>query len=219
MAFRQEPPQSFKDAFELAKKLIARNKNIQSERAIELESESLVSHAFAEATSKRLNRVELFSRFQDRFPPDAGEKLIVASLARAEGIPLQYILSKAAFLDDIFEVKRGVFIPRPETELLVSIAQEDIESNFKSDAIGFEVGLGTGVISISLLKNLPKLKMVATEISPAAIEIATKNAKEFRVESRLKILTTTATAAILEPFKQEVLSQKQRFDFLISNPP
>jgi release factor glutamine methyltransferase len=219
MAFRQEPPQSFQDAYELAQKLIARNKNIQTQRALELESESLVSHAYAETSHKKLSRVELFSRMKDRFPQDAGEKLIVLAMSRAEGIPLQYILGKAAFIDDIFSVKKGVFIPRPETELLVSIAQEDIEGLFKADSCGMEVGLGSGVISLSLLRFFPKLQMVASEWLDVAAEVAMNNAKELKVESRLKILRPKSRSDVLDSFKLEVIERKRRFDFLISNPP
>ncbi len=89
--------------------------------------------------------------------------------------PLQYITGNVQFYDRSFYVRRGVFIPRPETEL---IAQKVIEFFKKSDCTNLRIGepyVGSGVLAATLAAEIPGAKVFASDISPEAIQTALEN--------------------------------------------
>ena len=90
---------------------------------------------------------------------------------RMSGEPLQYILGKTEFMGLEFIVDKNVFIPRPETEILVEIAAEYVTSKNILD-----LGTGSGCIAVSLAKLLPRARITATDISDKALRVAMKNA-------------------------------------------
>ncbi|HEO64199.1 MAG TPA: peptide chain release factor N(5)-glutamine methyltransferase [Candidatus Omnitrophica bacterium] len=127
---------------------------------------------------------------------------------RKQGYPLQYLTGRVNFFGFDFITKEGVFIPRPETELLV----EYVVSNFKA-VRGLkivEVGTGSGIISICLTKLLADCKIIATDISIQAIGLASANA--LLNGCRDEIL-------FIKGDKTEFLHREGYFDLLVSNPP
>ena len=124
-----------------------------------------------------------------------------------EGYPLQYILGEWEFYGHSFYVEEGVLIPRPETELLVDEVLKRL--NKAEPAIGIELGVGTGCISITLLIHKKKLKMVGNDINIKALKLAKKNAERHGVSQRFLIFGGSLFQAV-KPFA---------FDFLVSNPP
>jgi len=129
---------------------------------------------------------------------------------RASGIPLQYLIKRVNFYGYDFFIQKGVFIPRPETELLIEKAV-DIYNRyfFPSRMIKIlDIGTGCGNISITLAKEIKKSVIVATDISEKAIKTADYNAKIHGVENRIKFLKVN-----LFPLK------KRRFNIIVSNPP
>ncbi len=90
--------------------------------------------------------------------------------------PIQYLVGKTFFYEGYFKVNQYVLIPRPETEELVHKVLQDISSK---ECSVFEVGVGSGCISISLAKNRPHWKISAIDISHEAIEVAKFNNKQY----------------------------------------
>ena len=127
---------------------------------------------------------------------------------RAEGYPLQYLTGRQAFFQLDFEVTPDVLIPRPETELIVEVGIEILKH--KATPVFADVGTGSGAIVISLLRELPRARAVAVDVSPGALKVAKRNAERHRVSDRLQFIesdlfsTTDARAA---------------FDLIVSNPP
>jgi release factor glutamine methyltransferase len=93
---------------------------------------------------------------------------------RIEGEPIAYITGQREFWSLPFHVNRHTLIPRPETEELVHIIIQDNQSF--SNLKVLDIGTGTGVISISLMKHLKKADVYAIDISKKALETAEKNA-------------------------------------------
>lgn len=126
---------------------------------------------------------------------------------RAGREPLQYIRGTQEFYGLEFEVTRDVLIPRPETELLVERAIE-ILREIKSPRF-LDVGTGSGCIPVSILNNVPAAMGLAVDISPAAIEVAQRNAEKHGVDHRLRFIESDVFTNI----------PREGFDLIVSNPP
>jgi release factor glutamine methyltransferase len=93
---------------------------------------------------------------------------------RGAGTPLQHLTGEQAFRRITLEVRPGVFIPRPETETLVSAALRELGD---TDApVVVDVGTGTGAIALSIKDERPDANVFATDISPEAVDLARANA-------------------------------------------
>ena len=103
---------------------------------------------------------------------------------RISGEPLQYILGKAEFMGLEFKVNKEVFIPRPETEILVETAIEIARRlSVMDDRLKIlDIGTGSGCIAVSLAKFMRGVEVIATDISDKALEIAKQNARLNNVE-------------------------------------
>ena len=122
--------------------------------------------------------------------------------------PIQYIIGKTEFYNNLFFVNKSVLIPRPETEELVDwIVKEN--KNTKKTLNILDIGTGSGCIAISLAKNLPSA-VTAIDVLVKALETAEKNAQLNNVK------ITLLNKNILEN-KDLKLSEKQ--DIIVSNPP
>ena len=129
---------------------------------------------------------------------------------RAAGEPSAYITGHKEFYGLDFKVDPRALIPRPETELLVELALE-FAARRTSSVEGLtiaEVGVGCGAITIALAVNLSGARLVATDISPAALELASENVSSHGVEDRVTLLE----GDLLQPVSGPI-------DILVSNPP
>lgn len=121
-------------------------------------------------------------------------------------IPIQYLLGFTHFYGIKLHVNNSVLIPRNDTEILVETAIKYIQqNNYKLIA---DIGIGSGNISIALLKNCPQISVIATDISSKAIEIATKNIDIYNLNKRITIHNCSFLNNITE-----------KLDAVISNPP
>lgn len=132
------------------------------------------------------------------------EKLIKK---RATHYPLEYMINKVSFYGETFIIKENVLIPRPETEILVEKAFEILKDIQNPKII--EVGIGSGIISVTLAKLIPSLKIIAVDINEDAISLAKQNAKKHNVENQIEFLKSD----ILREVKDN------EFTMCISNPP
>jgi len=122
--------------------------------------------------------------------------------------PFQHIAGKQEFYGLEFLVSSDVMIPRPETELVVEAGIDLLKHT--EDVRLCEIGVGSGCIIVSLLRNLPGAKAVGLEISRAALEVASENARRLGVSDRLELVRSDL---------YDGLGAEQVFDLIVSNPP
>ncbi|MDA9130608.1 peptide chain release factor N(5)-glutamine methyltransferase [Gammaproteobacteria bacterium] len=122
-----------------------------------------------------------------------------------EGIPLDYILNESSFLDFTFYVDSRVLIPRPETELIV---EKVIDFALNKNSNVLDVGTGSGCISISLAMLRPDLKILASDISSDALDVARINLQNYEVNNVLLVKSNWLSYA-----------KTESLDLVISNPP
>jgi release factor glutamine methyltransferase len=120
---------------------------------------------------------------------------------RAAGEPIAYILGHKEFYGLELTVNSAVLIPRPETELLVDLALD------RNPGSVLDVGTGSGAIALAIKRHRPDARVVATDASAAALEVARRNAARFNLEVELR------HGRWYEPVAGE------RFEAIISNPP
>ena len=123
----------------------------------------------------------------------------------SNGEPVQYIVGNVDFYGNKLYVNKNVLIPRFETEELVDNTIKLVEKNFNGKVNILDIGTGSGAIAISLKKNLDS-KVVATDISKEALEVAKNNAKYNDVD--ISFINTNLFDNI-----------DDKFDVVISNPP
>jgi release factor glutamine methyltransferase len=120
--------------------------------------------------------------------------------------PMQYITGSQEFFSLLFEVTPAVLIPRPETEHLVEAALEHIGG----EAVRIlDVGTGSGAIAVSLAHARPQSHLTAVDLSPAALEVARRNAQRHGVLDRVTFLQSNLLATV----------DGADFDVVVSNPP
>lgn len=220
-------PNTFDDALKMVGAILQTSPTLVMRGSIETESEQLVIGAFRQATGRgrTFGRNDLYVRVMDVFPKEAGEKLVVMANRRAHGEPLQYLLGYQYFLNHEYEVDTSVLIPRPETEILVYETMQTFKRQIEQPTSGIEIGVGSGCISIELLKLFPGLFMVATELSEGAMAIANRNADKIlgKDSQRLRVFLSKTQDEVFEPLERnsEVLGRSIRVpvDFIVSNPP
>jgi release factor glutamine methyltransferase len=127
---------------------------------------------------------------------------------RCGGVPLQYLTGIQPFMGLDLTVEPGVFVPRPETEVLVETALEAL-----GDApapVVADVGTGTGAVALAIKRGRPDARVLATDVSEAAVTLARTNA------DRLGLGVEVFGGPFLDPLPVEF---EGRLDLLVSNPP
>jgi release factor glutamine methyltransferase len=122
---------------------------------------------------------------------------------RAAREPVAYILGVKEFYGRSFEVARGVFIPRPETELLVQLALEAIPK--EEPARVLDLCSGSGAVGVSIAAERPQAQVDLVEISPAASAAASRNA-ERHAKGRARVHQGDLYAALPEQLRYRVIT-------------
>lgn len=152
-------------------------------------------------------RLEL--HLEEKVPPSLFPQFAARIEARKQRIPLAYLLGKAAFWEDEFEVEEGVLIPRPDTETLIESFVRHAGFSKESRFLFLDLGTGSGNIAVTLAKIFPKAEGIASDISRTALKVAGRNAKRLGVGERIRFVRADG----LPPFKET------QFDVIVSNPP
>ena len=161
-----------------------------------------------------LSRVELYA-YHDRPLSDEERALLRDGVRRrAAGEPLQYVTGEVAFRHIVVKVRPGVLIPRPETEVLVDSVLGAIDAAIgdRGEALVVDLCTGSGCIALAIAQERPAARVVATDLSPVAIEVAAENAARLGLAARIDC----REGDLFAPVPRELLGT---FDVVIANPP
>jgi release factor glutamine methyltransferase len=170
------------------------------------EAGSLLSHAVAR------DRTFLITHADESLTAEQLRSFRSTVGRRAAGEPLQYITGAQEFYGLDFEVNENVLIPRPETELLVETALELLKG--ADSPLVCDVGTGSGCIAVSLVHARRDARAFALDVSPAALEVAARNAARNGVADRIDLLVSDCFDALASA--EHVGA---RCDLIASNPP
>jgi release factor glutamine methyltransferase len=185
-----------------------------------LAAELLLMHTLGQ------DRAWLYAHPEHALDAAAREEYFALIARRAAGAPTQHLTGHQEFWGLDFEVTPDVLIPRPETENLIEVSLERLGiSNAAHDAPRrnaelriADVGTGSGCIAIALAHELPAAQIIATDISPAALEVARRNATRHHVAERIKFIDCNLLEAFLHE-SQFTNHESRPFDLIASNPP
>ena len=186
----------------------ARTKLKQASDAPDIDAQRLLLHAL-----KKADTSWLYAHNEER-PTEQERKYFEQCIdRRSKGEPLAYILGSAEFYGRAFIVTPDVLIPRPETEELIRTALAYIQKH-RTEQPGLviaDIGTGSGCIAITLACELqdPRIRIIATDISPTALTIAKRNADNHNVT---EFITFT---------QQDMLEKlpSNSLNLIVSNPP
>jgi release factor glutamine methyltransferase len=165
-----------------------------------LEAELLLRHVL------NINRTQLYLDLEKELSPQDEKVFGTLIERRLKGEPAAYITGHREFYGRDFQVNPHTLIPRPESELLVETALR-LAQNHRISTIA-DIGTGCGAIAVSLALELPKAKIYATDISPAALEVARINCQRHGVADRVHLIQ----GDMLEPLPEPV-------DLIVANLP
>jgi release factor glutamine methyltransferase len=124
---------------------------------------------------------------------------------RRDREPVAYILGHRDFYGRRFTVAPDVLIPRPDTETLVDHALQCIPEDAGCRVL--DVGTGSGAIAVTIAAERPLATLTATDISDAALRVASKNAERLGVADRVRFE------------RADLLTDAEQYDIIVSNPP
>ena len=173
-----------------------------------------IGSAEAELSARRLaehvlgwDTARYFTSSNETAPSRFAERYDALVARRAAREPAAYITGRQEFWNLSFEVSPSVLIPRPETELIIEAALDELVSHRGRDLTIADAGTGCGCLAVALAREFPHARVVATDISEAALDVARRNARRHGVADRIRFLQTN------------LLDTLEDFDLIVANPP
>ncbi len=159
------------------------------------------------AAAGPLTSAQLITSLNDAQPADEAERFNALVVRRGSREPLSHILGRVGFWTLELEVTPDVLTPRPDTETVVEAALSGLSDRTAPLRI-LDIGTGSGAIVLALLSELPNATGLATDISPAALAVARRNAERNGLGDRISFKQTSWADGVDGPF-----------DLVLSNPP
>ncbi|MCB2204635.1 peptide chain release factor N(5)-glutamine methyltransferase [bacterium] len=190
--------------------LIQKSTTFFAEKGIDeakLSAEHLLAHVLGQ------KRLQMYLRFDQ--PVKEEELTVFRELVRRrlKHEPVQYIVGSTEFYGLEFKVTPDVLIPRPDTEHLIDTVLDFHKAGQLADDMQIlDIGTGSGAIAIALAAQLPSIRVVATDISAAALAIASANAERNKVADRIDFVEH-------DIFTDNLPGGGEQFDIVASNPP
>ena len=166
-----------------------------------LEARMLLQHVRAGLTHARM-----IADPDLQLTEDESARFTQLALRRLQGEPMAYLLGEREFYGRRFRVSPAVLIPRPETEHLVEAALQRVAATAPMRVL--DLGCGSGAIAVTLALEVPAWQVQAIDLSPAALEVASDNAKQLG-----------AVVHFHQGSWYQPLAGQGNFDLIVSNPP
>lgn len=160
------------------------------------DARALVAHALGVAA----NRIVLLG--SDPIDLKAQERLAGYLERRLRHEPVSKITGWRQFWGRDFHISKAVLDPRPETETVI------VEALKHPAATVLDLGTGSGILAVTLMAEWPKAQALATDISPAALAVAGKNAARYDIGDRLSFAQSNWFEGV-----------QGEFDLIVANPP
>ena len=188
-----------------------------------------------------LSRVQLYTNYDKPLTKDELARMHALIERRAAGEPLQYVTGEMPFRHIIVRCESGVLIPRPETEVLVDKVLEWLDATDDGNAsdtdnatdagdaadtddsrgasaptaehrLILDLCTGTGCIALSIAHERANTQLIATDIAPEAIKLATRNAEALDLQERVSFIECDLASGVADELRGHI-------EVIVSNPP
>jgi release factor glutamine methyltransferase len=159
-----------------------------------------------------IKRIELYTQFNKVVGQEQLSQLHKLVKRAGTHEPIAYLTGKKEFYSLEFEITKDCLIPRPETELLVERAIEFLRTR-NGEQFVCDLCTGSGCVAVAIARNFANCRIVATDISDAALAVAEKNVAKHGLMNRIKLLQ----GDLFEPVIAGL--GPARFDLIVGNPP
>lgn len=190
----------------------------------EYDARLLLAHACGVSLAE-LNKALLMGDYKN-FSPDYASKYSDFVSRRASREPLQHIIGRAPFRYLDLRVGKGVFVPRPETEVVVDAGLDWLRESHISKPTVVDLCAGSGAIGLSIATEVADAQVWAVEKSPEAFQYLRKNFEEtaknyenMQISSRYHAVLADATKAHISDLTPELHAICGKVDLVITNPP
>ncbi len=160
----------------------------------------------------KLKRIELYTQFDKPVGKELLDKLHELVKRAGEHEPIAYLTGKCEFYSLEFHITPACLIPRPETELLVERTIEFLQKR-GGEQLLCDLCTGSGCIAVAVAKNYANAKIIATDVSDDALEVAEQNVEKYQLGERIKLLHGDLFEPLIQPL------DRCEFDLIICNPP
>ena len=157
-----------------------------------------------------LKRIELYTQYNKVVVQEQLDRLRDLVKRAGQHEPVAYLVGRTEFYSIEFEVSPDCLIPRPETELLVQRSVEFLRKRTGPQLV-CDLCTGSGVIAVAIAKNVPDAKVIATDISQAALAVAARNIEKHKLAERIDL----RHGDLFDP----LVPQLDQFDLIVCNPP
>lgn len=157
-----------------------------------LDAELLLGHILG------LERTQVLTRRNVCLTADQVARFAALVHRRAQHEPVAYLIGERAFYDITLHVSPDVLIPRPETEHLIEAALAWARARGGSMRVA-DVGTGSGAMAIVLARHLPEAQVWAIDISWAALHVARRNLRRYRLDERVQLVQADLLSPMGEP--------------------
>jgi release factor glutamine methyltransferase len=172
-----------------------------------LDAEVLLAHA------RGCERIALYTAFDEVVGEETRSRFRELVRQRASGTPVAYLVGQREFFSLPLKVTPQVLIPRPETELVVLAAIDALKAwpaAADEPLWAADVGTGSGAIAIAVARHVRHVRLIATDLSRAALAVARENVAAHGLEDRVTLLESDLLAAV---------PPQRQFAVVASNPP
>lgn len=152
------------------------------------------------------DRATLLAHAREPAPPEFTRRFDTLISRRAAREPVAQIVGVREFWDRDFEVTSDVLVPRPETEVIVEEALAFTRDHRCETVI--DVGTGSGCLAVTIACEVPGVRLIATDASDGALEVARRNARRHGVADRIGFICTDILGGV-----------SATADLIVSNPP
>jgi release factor glutamine methyltransferase len=167
-----------------------------------LNAELLLAHVM------QLTRGALIGMADRELEAEQTARLAELAARRETREPIDYIVGERDFFGRTFAVRKGVLVPRPETELIIEHARAVMPHGLRG--LTLDIGTGSGALAVTLACEFAGLRVVATDISAAPVRTARENAARHNVSDRVHVLRCDGASAVIN---------QPLFALIVANPP
>ena len=157
----------------------------------------------------KMNKYELVINHLQEINNDDFERFKNGLEQIKNNTPIQYITNNQEFMKLNFYVDENVLIPQPDTEILVENVIKYCSENSSKEFRILDLCTGSGAIAVSLAKYIPNCKIVASDISSKALQVAKLNTEKNQVIDKVEFIESDMFENI----------KTNDFDIIVSNPP